>query len=1051
MPFEPGDLPLTLTQWRSVKDPIGTQMDTTWGVYLKSRRFREPRECARKEALPGWSPVTFANSKRNKNGALTAYGIALDYEPVYDKIPKEPPPDHVVRIVKPGATPEQAAALWAPFYGLIHTSWSHERAFKKTLAAEPGPRFRVILPTARPISPEEYVFLWLWAAERAAGAGHPIDEGTKDVSRLWYVPGRAPGGSYTVLDLTGQPIDPDPICEAAREARAREQEAQQQAAAARAAEVAQARRRGVPLTGQQLGPAPVGTPSRAAYVRAAFTRAIETLRDAPMGERNRELYAQAYGMGGFLATGEGIITAAEVEGAFAAAVTVKGCNRDEIAKTIQRGLAKGAEKPRPAPMRVTGLRAPTPTPAPVVETEVVYDEGYNDPFVDVGPPTPRSPTALLEAEEPAPVAMDARAIARELRKEDWRENGMPEDDGPIDIRRLTAEIEAKAEALAEAGGGDDGEPPSGGMPEGPASPNRPSGRFVPVQVEITTLERDVADQAIEALADSDEMVFTRAGELVHIIEHRATVTENDGPTSERRERLNRRRKQASITIPPGAPIIRGLTVPGVRSLLSRVCEFGRWKFNPRTKDDEFIAAHPPIWCVSDVHSRGNWPDIRPLTAIVECPMLRADGSIIDKPGYDEFTGLFVRPTGTMPIVPEQPTIDDARESLAVLKTLVADFPFEEKHHCSGWLAALFTPFCRHAYRGVSPLFLFDANTRGVGKSKLCDIISIIVCGRPMARQTESNDEAEEKKQITSILRGGLPMVLFDNLSKPLGSGHLDSLLTGEDWSDRTFGTQNMVTVPNMCSLYATGNNVALKGDMSRRVQHVRLRSPVANPEERSDFSQEDIADYTRTNRTALMGAALTILRAYCLARAQSGFSLPKPLAPWGNFDAWSNIVRGAIVWLGEDDPADARKGLAQFADNQANALADFLEGWKKLVDTTKEGLTAADALARIQEENEERKEEGVNRFFWKKTHKHDSLIGAMGELMRVGSNGLPSPAALGYRMRSMRGRPVGDECLWGTGAQRGVMKWRVIKIANIENERAADLTAQSGSMTETLR
>lgn len=995
MPFDPSDLPLIVTQWRTVKNPQGTYADTTWGVYLRSRRFRAPETYASKSLLLGWSPVEFTGAKRRKDLALRAFGVALDYEPAYDKIPADPPPGHVVRIVRSGATLSEAAALWAPFYGLIHTTWSHERPEKKNLSAEPGPRFRVILPTTRPLSPEEYAYVWQWAAARTEA--YPIDEGTKDISRLWYAPGRAPGGPYEVIDLTGDAIDPDPICEAARAAEAREAEAAREREAARAAEVARARVTGKPIVGAMLGPAPAGTPSRARYIDAAFDGAVRKLQDAPFGTKNKVLYQQAYGLGGFVPSGE--LSEDRIEEALFAAVMTKGCNAGDIKATIRRGIAKGKESPRYAPEKATrqtsGGQSGPSAPVPTVETEVVYDEdvpasdGF-DPFIDVddiAPPTPRSPTALLDAEEPE----------------------------PPNLAQIARQIQDKAEALAEGGGGDDGEPPPSGGAVGPTSPGpaSPVIGFQPVEIEITTLEREVANQAIEALADSDEMVFTRAGELVHIIECGSATEEAEGPTSARRSRLDERRKRAAMRLPPGAPMIRGLTVPGVRSLLSQVCRFGRWKVNKVTKEDYYDEAHPPLWCVSDVHSRGNWPDIRPLTAIVECPMLRGDGSIIDKPGYDEFTGLYVRPAGVWPEVPEKPTKDDALAAVDKLLLLVKDFPFEKPAHRSGWLAALLTPLCRHAYRGVSPMFVVDANVRGVGKSKLCDMISIIICGRPMARQSESNDEAEEKKQITMILKSGVPMVLFDNLSKPLGSGHLDSLLTGEDWTDRIFGTQNAATFPNMCAWYATGNNVALKGDMARRVQHIRIQSNEENPEDRNNFAVSDIIGETRTRRVELLGAALTIIRAFCLARSEPGFVAPD-LPRWGSFEEWSAIVRGAIVWVGKADPASVRKDLETFADTQTSALSDFLKGWAEL-DREAKGLTASEAVTLLENE-------GFDR--GRKTGTHDLLLGAISELMRT-HNGLPSSSVLGYRLRGMRGRVVGGKYLWGESSQGSVMRWKV--------------------------
>ena len=46
-------------------------------------------------------------------------------------------------------------------------------------------------------------------------------------------------------------------------------------------------------------------------------------------------------------------------------------------------------------------------------------------------------------------------------------------------------------------------------------------------------------------------------------------------------------------------------------------------------------------------------------------------------------------------------------------------------------------------------------------------------------------------------------------------------------------------------------------------------------------------------------AGLTVLRAFVVA-GRPGLD---KLTPFGRFEDWSNLVRGALVWLGEPDPA----------------------------------------------------------------------------------------------------------------------------------------------------
>ena len=72
----------------------------------------------------------------------------------------------------------------------------------------------------------------------------------------------------------------------------------------------------------------------------------------------------------------------------------------------------------------------------------------------------------------------------------------------------------------------------------------------------------------------------------------------------------------------------------------------------------------------------------------------------------------------------------------------------------------------------------------------------------------------------------------------------------------------MASAPLYMTWYATGNNVMIGADTSRRVCHIRLESPVEKPEERTDFRRPNLLAWVEAHRQELLAAALTILRAY---------------------------------------------------------------------------------------------------------------------------------------------------------------------------------------------
>lgn len=109
-----------------------------------------------------------------------------------------------------GVAVEAAVAAWRLCFGLVHTTRKHRAD---------APRLRVILPTSRPMTPDEHAIVWAWAAARALAVGHKADRSTKDASRFWYVPGPA-GGPFEAVDLDGELVDVDRIVDEARAARA---------------------------------------------------------------------------------------------------------------------------------------------------------------------------------------------------------------------------------------------------------------------------------------------------------------------------------------------------------------------------------------------------------------------------------------------------------------------------------------------------------------------------------------------------------------------------------------------------------------------------------------------------------------------------------------------------------------------------------------------------------------------------------------------------------------------------------------------------------------
>jgi len=516
-------------------------------------------------------------------------------------------------------------------------------------------------------------------------------------------------------------------------------------------------------------------------------------------------------------------------------------------------------------------------------------------------------------------------------------------------------------------------PPNGKPPTESLDDNRP-------KVLITTEEHSVNDQAVAALA-RDEGVFQRGGILVHIV--RGT---------ERADGIDR---------DAGSPTISRLPEAVLRERLTRNIQFV--KMQKINKEIVEVDAHPPAWCVKAISQRGAWDGIRPLTAVVPSPVLRSDGTVLTTVGYDGKSGLYCA-DGAGVKIPDQPDRDDAVRAAKLLLDLVCDFPFAKPAHRSAWLSFILTPLARHAFDGPSPLFLKDANVRGSGKTLLCELGSIICYGTAIARMSNPGDDDEARKRITALAIAGDPLVLIDNIVGKLGCASLDAALTATVWKDRILGVSQMVELPLTVTWCASGNNVMLAADTTRRTLHIRLESPLENPELRTGFKYSNVTEYARENRAALLSAALTILRAYCIAgRPRQG------LPAWGSFEGWSSLVREAVVWCDLPDPAQTRQELADIADSEAGALRDLLESWTE-IDPCGEGRTTAEILDRLHGDYSA----------------YPNVRSAIVELCPPTKGPLPTARQLGNRLGHCRRRIIGNKALdyrQRSGRQRA---WQVV-------------------------
>lgn len=329
-----------------------------------------------------------------------------------------------------------------------------------------------------------------------------------------------------------------------------------------------------------------------------------------------------------------------------------------------------------------------------------------------------------------------------------------------------------------------------------------------------------------------------------------------------------------------------------------------------------------------------------LRGMIEVPLLRKDGSVCVKPGYDADTGLYVAIKPGWPSISCKPKQAEAKQSLAVLEKLIRTFDFKSGADQSVVLSAMLTGVVRHLLR-TAPMHAISAPVAGSGKSMLMDTCAVISTGRVARVLTWGRNEEESMKRVAAVLMQGDPLVCFDNVEHPLCGDTLCAALTQEVQQHRRLGASELEVVAQVATFMATGNNLVLKGDMSRRALVATVDPMCERPELRS-FKTNPI-DVAKRKRRELVNAAITIVGGYMQSKS---FREGKRLPSFGSFDDWSRIVRGALLWVGAEDPVKVTKRTRKL-DPERLAIVNLMSAWNGVFGS--KPVTAADVIRKSDE------------------------------------------------------------------------------------------------------
>ncbi len=363
---------------------------------------------------------------------------------------------------------------------------------------------------------------------------------------------------------------------------------------------------------------------------------------------------------------------------------------------------------------------------------------------------------------------------------------------------------------------------------------------------------------------------------------------------------------------------------------------------------------------------------------------------------------------------DNPDKAEAMRALRFLAEPFRDFPYAKECHRYVPIAAALTLLGRPAIVGACPAFLFDASTRGSGKTLQADAVSLIATGRTTAKMNYPVNDEELEKVLAAYALRGASLVNFDNVARHFGGAAIDRCLTAEDTVElRILGKSEIPTLKWRAVIVATGNNLTLSGDTARRVLMCRLESPLENPEDRpeQDFAHPDLLGWVRSNRPSLVWAGLCVLRAYFVAgRPDMG------VKRWGSFGPWSALIPPAIVYAGGEDPMQARPTVEGNEDPEKAALSVVLRELRRF-DPSGLGVTAKSLVSSLY--TQERIKGQASRDQW------EDLREAIEALAPAKPGQPPDTRALGKVLAHAKGRVIGGLRLVAVSSQGGVLKWRV--------------------------
>jgi hypothetical protein len=482
----------------------------------------------------------------------------------------------------------------------------------------------------------------------------------------------------------------------------------------------------------------------------------------------------------------------------------------------------------------------------------------------------------------------------------------------------------------------------------------------------------VVNEAEDALIQSGFEIYQRGGMLMRPV--RGTIVNKDG------------KAEGWQLIP--------VTRPYLTNLLGRSAQFLR--MDSRSSAPGWKPINVPKDVAETLLScRGKWK-LPVLNGIVQAPFLRADGSLCETPGYDPASKLLFKTDEVFPPIPRSPSRDDALKALGLLERLISTFPFVSSADRSVALAAILTNLDRRSMM-TAPLFAFNSPVAGTGKSMLVDLCATLATGQQMPVISQGHSEEEFVKCLSAALLAGDLGISIDNCERELKSDFLCQALTQPKLNIRVLGLSLNIETQMNAMLFATGNNLAFSGDVTRRTLMCSMDAGMEHPELRP--FQTDIVEEAKDRRGELVVAGLTVLRAWHVEDER--LNLPA----FGGFEGWSYRIREALIWLDRIDPCETLAEVRE-SDPHRSELIAVIEQWKEHL-ALNQGYTVQQLISRAL----------IDSDF------HNALLA----VAVTHSGSAVNNMRLGRWLKRVRGKVVNGLKLLQSGTSGGYPLWKLVR------------------------